>query len=348
MENEEKKSKLGTIIKPIILILIVAAGVWFGVKKYKEAQLYEKTDNAQVEATSAPIIPRVPGYVKAVHVKDYESVQAGDLLFEIDPSEFLLGMQMAQSDLAQSRADVENARAGMSVVNQNTRLAESNIAVLEVRKEQAYKDYKRLENLVAEGAVTQKQFEDAKSGYEAVLKQIESAREQVGASSSNLNTVAAQIKRAEAVVNVKESQIDQARLRLTYTAVYAPVSGKIGKKSISEGQYINAGQQVMTIINDASFWVVANFKETQLERIKPGQEVEIKLDAYPKEKIIGEIVSISEATGSKFSLLAPDNATGNFVKVTQRVPVKIAIRDLEKYREMLRSGLSAEVSVKVK
>lgn len=297
MQPEEKKSRIGAILKPIVIIAALAAGVWFGYTRYQDAQHYEKTDNAQVEASSAPIIPRVPGYVKMVHVRDYEEVESGDLLFEIDPAEFLLAMQLAESDLAQSRADLENARSGLITVGQNTRLAQSNIDILEVRREQAFRDYQRMKNLLAEGAVTQKQHDDAKAGYEALLKQIEQAREQVKATSVNETSVQAQIRRAEAVVQVKQAQIDQARLRLTYTAVYAPISGKIGRKTIEQGQYVNAGQQVMTIINDANFWVVANFKETQLNRIRPGQEVEIKLDAYPKEKITGEIVSISEATG---------------------------------------------------
>jgi len=348
METEAKKFKISGIIKPLILVAVLAVGAWYGWKKYKEARLFEKTDNAQVEASSSPIIPRIPGYIKLVNVRDYEEVKAGDLLFEIDPTEYNILLQQAEADLAQSKADVENARAGITTVNQNTVLAQSNIDVLEVRKEQAYKDYQRLKNLLAEGAVTQKQYDDAKTGYDAVIQQIESAKKQVSATSSNRNTVAAQIKRAEAVVKVKEAQIEQARLRLTYTRVYAPINGKIGKKSIEPGQYVNAGQTVMTIINDSTYWVIGNFKETQLERIQPGQEVEINLDAYPKEKITGTVVSISDATGAKFSILPPDNATGNFVKVTQRVPIKIRINDIEKIRDKLRSGFSAELSVKVK
>jgi membrane fusion protein (multidrug efflux system) len=173
------------------------------------------------------------------------------------------------------------------------------------------------------------------------------ATAQIGKAKTQTSLVNAQIQRAEAVVNVKKAMIDQAKLRLSYTNIAAPISGKIGKKNVEVGQYIQPGQSLMTIINDSTYWVIANFKETQIGRMKVGQEVEIKLDAYPNQPLKGRIASLSEATGAKFSLLPPDNASGNFVKLTQRVPVKIEVENIAQYKDILRAGLSVDVAVKV-
>ena len=156
------------------------------------------------------------------------------------------------------------------------------------------------------------------------------------------------MKRAEAVIKVKEAALDNAKLRLSYTSIIAPETGRIGKSSVQKGQFIQAGQPLFTIVNNDDFWIVANFKETQIENMKEGQAVEISLDAYPDKKITGKIVSLSEATGARFSLLPPDNASGNFVKITQRVPVRISIDNLNELKPILKAGISAEIEVKVK
>jgi membrane fusion protein (multidrug efflux system) len=147
---------------------------------------------------------------------------------------------------------------------------------------------------------------------------------------------------------VKKAKIEQTKLKLTYTKIYAPQAGKIGKKNVSEGQYVQAGTPLFSIVNDTTYWIVANFKENQLKKLYPGKEVDVEMDAFPGVKIKGVIESLSEATGAKFSLLPPDNASGNFVKVTQRVPVKIQIKEIEKYRNMLRAGLSVYVIAETK
>ena len=146
----------------------------------------------------------------------------------------------------------------------------------------------------------------------------------------------------------KKAKIAEIQLKLTYTKVYAPQAGKIGKKNVSEGQYVQAGTPLFSIVNDTTYWVVANFKENQLRKLYPGKEVDIEVDAYPDLKLKGKIESLSEATGAKFSLLPPDNASGNFVKVTQRVPVKIQIEDIDKYKTVLRAGLSVNIVAETK
>ena len=160
---------------------------------------------------------------------------------------------------------------------------------------------------------------------------------------SRIAVLEAGVKKAEAAVAIKKAKIDQQLLKISYTKIVAPATGKIGKKAVNEGQFIQAGTPLFSIVNDTAYWVVANFKENQLYALTPGKKVELRVDAYPDEKITGTVASLSEATGAKFALLPPDNSSGNFVKVTQRVPVKIWIDDLSKYKQLLRAGLSVYV-----
>jgi membrane fusion protein (multidrug efflux system) len=196
-----------------------------------------------------------------------------------------------------------------------------------------------------DGAITQKQYDDSKANLEVTSKQLEATKNDVIVAQSRIGIIQAQLKKAEAQIALKKTRIEQQKLKLSYTKIYATTDGKIGKRNIDAGQFVQAGAPLFTIVNDNQFWVVANFKETQLEHIKLGQEVEVKLDAYKNQPLKGTIVSISDATGAKFSLLPPDNATGNFVKVTQRVPVKIEIEEADKYKSLLRAGMSVEVSI---
>jgi membrane fusion protein (multidrug efflux system) len=163
------------------------------------------------------------------------------------------------------------------------------------------------------------------------------------AAESRIAVLQAGIEKAQAVLDLKKAKIDQQKLKISYTEISAPISGKLGKKNISVGQFVQAGTPLFTIVNDSTFWIVANFKESQIDRLRPGMPVDIKLDAYPNLSLKGKLESLSDATGAKFALLPPDNASGNFVKVTQRVPVKVSIDDIKQYREILRAGLSAYI-----
>ena len=201
---------------------------------------------------------------------------------------------------------------------------------------------------MADNAITRKQGDDSKSNAEILSAQYDAGQEDILTAKSRMPILQASLHKAESSIAIKKVKIEQQKLRLSYSKVYAPSSGRIGKKNVEAGQFIQAGQPLMTIVQDASFWVVANFKETQMSNLKIGDETELKLDAYPDKILKGRIISISEATGAKSSLLPADNASGNFVKVTQRVPVKIEILDLDKNKGMLRAGLSLEVSVPIK
>ncbi len=214
--------------------------------------------------------------------------------------------------------------------------------------QQAQEDYERNQKLFADQAITKKQLDDSRFALAAATQQVNNSGSDYTASTSKIAISEAAIQKAEASLAVKKAAIEQQKLKISYTKIYAPQGGKLGKKNITVGQYVQAGTPLFSIVNDSTYWIVANFKETQIKKFHPQMPVSIELDAYPDLKLTGTIESLSEATGARFSLLPPDNASGNFVKVTQRVPVKIAISDINKYRNYLRAGLSVYVVVPTK
>ncbi|HWB63397.1 MAG TPA: HlyD family secretion protein [Chitinophagales bacterium] len=343
-ENNEKTS-VKTIIFRVILGIALLVGGYFGVTKIMYALHHETTDNAQLEARFVPILPRVSGYIKKLDVVDYATVKKDSLLVEIDDTDLQLQLQEMEADLAQAQTDITNAQA--SIANSEAALAETkaNLDVAQTRKAKAEQDYQRDQNLFRDGAITKKQLDDSKSNLDVVEKQAEASKNDVNVAQTRVGVIAAQLKKAQAIIDLKKVAIEQQKLKISYCKIYAPCDGKIGKRSIDEGQFVQAGSPLFTVVNDEDFWVVANYKETQLEHLKPGSEAEIVMDAYPDIKMKGKIASFSDATGAKFSLLPPDNATGNFVKVTQRVPIKIEFENAAQYKDKLRAGMNVFVSV---
>ena len=344
----ETENPIKKYLPKVILIGVLGAAAYYGYTKYQYAISHEDTDNAQIETYFVPVLPRMAGYVKSVNVKDYDVVKKDEVLAEIDTDEAHLFLDELNADLLQAQTDIENAKANISNLNVTISSANANLKANYLRREKAKKDADRDANLLADNAITRKQGDDSKSNAEILSAQYEAGQEDILTSKSRMPILQAALHKAQSVLAVKRVKIEQQKLRLTYSKVYAPTSGRIGKKNVEAGQFIQAGQPLMTIVQDASFWVVANFKETQMSSLKIGDETEMKLDAYPDKILKGRIISISEATGAKSSLLPADNASGNFVKVTQRIPVKIEILDLEKNKAMLRAGLSLEVSVPIK
>ncbi len=341
----ESQNPIKKFLPRIILLCVLGTAAYFGYNKYKYAVTHEDTDNAQIETYFVPVLPRMAGYVKSVNVKDYDVVKKDEVLAEIDTDEAQLVLEELNADFIQSQTDVETAKANINNLNVTIQSATANLKANYLRREKAKKDAERDANLLADNAITRKQADDSKANAEILAAQYEAGQEDIATAKSRLPIFQAALHKAEAVLGVKKVKIEQQKLRLNYSKVYAPTSGRIGKKNVEPGQFIQAGQPLMTVVQDATFWVVANFKETQVKNLKIGDETELKLDAYPDRILKGKIISIAEATGAKTSLLPADNASGNFVKVTQRVPVKIEILDLEKNKGILRAGLSLGVSI---
>ncbi|MFT4033077.1 MAG: HlyD family secretion protein [Siphonobacter sp.] len=342
-----EKSSLSKFLPRIILIIVLIAGAWFGFTAYQHAQTHEETDNAQIESYMVPVLPRISGYVKSVHVKDFDKVEKGQLLAEIDTDEATLQLQEMEATLRQMQTDVENAKASIRNAELTVKAQETNLKATATRRDKAKTDSDRDARLLADKAITRKQADDSQNAYTVLVEQYNGGIADIQASRSRIDVLRSTLHKAEAALDVQKSKIDQQKLKLTYAKVYATSSGRIGRKSVETGQYIQAGQTLMTIVQDSTMWVVANYKETQVENLHLGDEAIVTVDAFPDHPFKGKIVSFSEATGAKFSLLPPDNASGNFVKVTQKIPVKIEFEDLGTYKGLLRSGMNVEVSVKI-
>jgi membrane fusion protein (multidrug efflux system) len=344
-QNQTPKKRKAT---PFIIGAVVIVAAFFGIRALLHSFAYESTDNAQIETNAVPLVSRLAGFIDTLNVKDYSEVKEGQLLISIDDREYKLGVLQAETDLANALADLANAQAQLNNSFANKQVSVANEDVQKTRLQKATDDLKRDEGLFKDGAITQKQLDDSRNNFESAQKQLTANQRLVAFANSQVATSQAQIKKAQAAVDTRKAALELSKLRLSYCKIYAPVSGKIGKRNLESGQYVQPGQVLMTVVNKEKFWVVANFKETQIEKMKEGQEVDIKLDSYPDVEIKGKVASFSLATGAKFSLLPPDNATGNFVKITQRVPVKIELVDEAKYKDILKAGLSVEAEVKVK
>jgi membrane fusion protein (multidrug efflux system) len=342
-KNEPEQSK--KILPRIIIGVVVIIGLIFLLKEVWYNIHHEETDNAQVEMRMVPIISRVSGYVDKIYADDYTTVIKGQLLMVVDSSELVLQLQEMQADYVQSLSDIDNARA--SLINAEASLASSkgNLEVIRLRFVKTSADLQRDKSLFEGNAITQKQLDDSQSNFDITSMQLETGRNDVRVAETRLAVLGSLVTKTQAQAEIKKVRIDQQKLKLSYCRIHAISDGKLGKRNIDEGQFIQTGSPLFTIVNTNSQWVVANFKESQLKNIHVGGIVHLKIDGYPKLDVQGKIVSLSDATGAKFSLLPPDNATGNYVKVTQRVPVRIEILDEAKYKDFLRAGMSVVVSV---
>lgn len=343
-----KTRKKQSPVKMIIFAAILIIAAIFGTRKIVYALHHEETDNAQIETQITPVLPRVGGYVKQIAVNDYDSVKAGELLVGLDDEELQEQLTEMEADYAQSLADLENAKAQLNNAIISLKVNKGNIDINNIRKSKSYNDFERDKSLYEADAITKKQLDESSFNLQTTLKQLENSQHDLQTAQSRIDVLKAGIKKAEAVIQLKKAKIEQQQLKISYTKITAPQGGKLGKKNISLGQFVQAGTPLFSIVNDTTYWVVANFKETQIRKFHEGMPVNIELDAFPDVHIAGTVESLSEATGARFSLLPPDNASGNFVKVTQRVPVKIRIDKLNDYRQYLRAGLSVNVSVPVK
>ncbi|OOG72722.1 HlyD family secretion protein [Flavobacterium sp. A45] len=358
---EKKKTNAKFII---ILLVLVLSGGTYGITKYIHSQGHEETDDAQIEKNMNPIIPRVSGYISKVYVKDNDYVKKGDTLFTIDKRDYQLKIEeanaafiAAEGGFEVAKEDIGSAMASIAVSDANVQSAGGNIETAKIRLGRATSDYVRYENLYKNHSITKQQFEQALAAKQEAESQVRILQQQQKASAYQKSVIEAKSrvsnKQTEvAAANIKKAKalLEVAQLNLTYTVVTAAIDGQVSKIDIQPGQLVQQGQSLFYIINNNEAWVVANFKETQLNRMIIGQKVTVKVDAYPDYDFKGTLTSFSPATGSRFSLLPPDNATGNFVKTIQRLPVKISLdptNDPEKVK-LLRPGMNVDVDVHLK
>ncbi|AEV97963.1 secretion protein HlyD [Niastella koreensis] len=343
----------------IVLIILVLAGGAFGISKYLHAKHHEETDDAQVQANINPVIPKISGYVTEVRVKDNQRVKKGDTLLLLDDRDLKLKLEQAVAALGTAQSNLTSAKATSAAAQANIgtsaaaiRAADAQIEAAKVSVWQATQDYNRYANLIKDHSITQQQFEQAQANKEKAEKQLQVLQEQKNQAARQTNAVSSQstatgtqINIANSAIKQRQVDIDDAKLNLSYTVVTAPADGITSKINVQAGQFLQAGQATFSIIQDNDIWVVANFKETQFHDLRIGQKAIINVDAFPGHDFEATVTSFSPATGAQFALLPPDNASGNFVKVVQRLPVKIEFNKQDSLVKQLKAGMNVNVDV---
>lgn len=354
---EPKKRSKGFVI---VLAALVIVGGGFGITKYLHAQHHEETDDAQIDANISPVIPRVAGYISEVRVKDNQYVKKGDTLVILDNRDYQIKVDQAEaavsaanSNLGVAQATTSAAKVGIATAQANVSTAEAQIEAAKVNVWRANQDYTRYANLIKDHSITQQQYDEALAAKQRAERQLQVLIEQKNAAARQTNAVVSQsnatgeqISVANAGIKQRQAELEAAKLNLSYTVITAPADGKVSKVGVQPGQFMQAGQTMFSIVLNDAVWVVANFKETQLNKMKIGQKVMVSVDALGGHEFEAKLTSFAPATGARFALLPPDNASGNFVKVVQRVPVKIEfVNSADPRLKDLRPGMNVDVDV---
>lgn len=341
------KKRTKKILSYILTLIIIGAALAWVCVKFVHLDDVEFTDNAQVNQQISPVNSRVQGYIKEIRFSEYEPVRKGDTLVVIDDSDLRLA-------LARARAEYQAALAGCDVASRAVTTAASDAAVSDaavvearVLMDNAATDLARYEKLLAKDAVTRQEYDRVKTDYEAKRARYEALRRQHSAASTVVNVSQGRVSQSQAGIELARAAVETAELNLSYTVITAPCDGYASRKEIQVGQLVQPGQTLLDIVDAGDIWVTANYKETQLRHIAVGSRVEITVDAIPGVTFAGVVKSISPATGASLARMPQDNSAGNFVKVRQRVPVRIEFTLANKPADMtrLRAGMNVECKV---
>lgn len=334
-------------IPNFFILIILVAGIAWVCGRFLRISSDEYTDNAQVKQHLTPVNTRVQGFIKKIYFEEYQKVKKGDTLVVIEDIEYRL-------KVAQAEADYHNALVGKNAMYTTINTTQNNILVTDaaideqrIRLENAETDYKRYQELVKEEAVTPQQFDRVRTDYAATKARYEQLIRQKQSTSLVKQEQTQPLEQNEAAIKLAEAALELAKLNLSYTVILATTDGVTGRKEIHEGELVQQGQTLVTLVDGTEKWVIANYKETQTTNMHIGQKVKINVDAIPGVRFEGKISSISDATGSAYSIIPQDNSAGNFVKVEQRIPIRIEFTSENKKEnlERLRAGMNVECAV---
>jgi membrane fusion protein (multidrug efflux system) len=337
---------------PLFLVgaLLIVLALW-GVRRYLFSLHHETSDNAQVDGHITTIAPRVSGFIARVAVEENQRVKAGDTLVVLDDRDLRVQLDRAEAELRTAQATVgSQGRTGQAAAElQATRAqaasAEATTAAAEASYRRAAADLERYRGLATQKIVSAQQLDAAQAEYDGAAANLRASRKQAAAAGSQVSASGAALWGADARLAAAQTAVEDARLQLSYAYLLAPVTGTVAKRNAELGGLVQVGQTLMSLVPDNELWVTANLKETQLSDVAVGDSVEFTVDAYPGETFRGSVESLSPATGARFALLPPDNATGNYTKVVQRVPVRIAVEPTAEGPHPLRPGMSVEVTI---
>jgi membrane fusion protein (multidrug efflux system) len=356
-QNHSRKRMAAFIIFP--LLMVIGAGILYFYLQYKKTHI--STDDAFVDGRVHAIASKIPGTVKLIHVKDNQFVKKDELILEIDPVDYSVRVKEAQAGCQAERARLSElqdrlntTKRQLSEVLSSLSFAQANLELQKANLELAKVNLQRSEFLLKKEAIARQQYDNSKTTYEVSVAQVRAAQDQVKQIEASVETQRSLIKQAESSLSTQEAQIRQreatlkgAELNLGYTKIYTPSDGYIAKRSVEIGNQIQPGQSLMAVVPLDDIWITANYKETQLERVKPGQKVKINVDTYPSKVFHGKVDSIMAGTGAVFSLFPPENATGSYVKIVQRIPVKIVLDQGTDPAHILRIGMSVVPTILV-
>lgn len=330
MQKKLKKQRIRQIIASLIGVAILAFGLWKIVCLFLDYNANETSNDAQVEQYISPVNLRASGYIAKVCFKEHDEVHKGDTLLILDDREYRIRLMEAEAALKDAKAGANVIDATQQTTQTSATVYSASIDEIEVRLAKLAKDCERYRNLVEKKAATPIQLEQLEVEYAATKKKLESVKRQQAAAYKGVNEVVTRKQNVAAAIERAEAAVEMAKLNLSYCVVVAPCDGKLGRRSIEEGQMVNAGTTITYILPNAQKWVIANYKETQVENLYVGQKVHMTVDAISNKEFEGTVTAISGATGSKYSLVPTDNSAGNFVKIQQRVPVRIDFTNLSK------------------
>ena len=338
--------KVKKLIYNTVIVCLLAAGLIYICSRFFHPGV-EYTDNAQVKQHITPVNTRVQGFIQRICFDEYKPVRKGDTLVIIEDTEFRLRLAQAEADLANALSGQEATTAGIATTQNNLSVNDAGIAEVRVQLENARRELERYKKLLAEDAVTRQQYDNIATAYEATKARYEQVSRVKHSTSLTKNEQTHRLGQNEAAVRLAQAAVELARLNLSYTVIMATCDGVTGRMDIHEGQLVQPGQTMVDIVDGTDLWVIANYRETQLPNIHEGDRVTLTADAVPGITYTGTVESISDATGAAFSFIPQDNATGNFVKVEQRVPVRINLAGNDPDRlKLLRAGFNVECKVK--
>lgn len=327
-------------------IALLTGVILWGILYFMDSMRYEQTNDAQVDAYLSPVNVKVGGYIKKIYFHDNQTVRRGDTLVLIDTDEFQLKADAAAAELQQAHAKLGILHTNEETQQRNIEVIRAHLSGVQVKLRHQEQDYARYQNLLNEASTTRQKFENVQAALWLNQSDYQEATAALKMAVSKLSNLSAERVAIAADIKIKEAMLRRQQLDVGYTVITAPFDGVVGRKTIQEGQLVQAGQTMIFLTNEREEkWIVANFKETQIAQFQVGQPAKIALDAFPGEDFAGVIESISPTTGSRYSLLPPDNATGNFVKVIQRIPVRIKLTDAGEKLLKLSAGMNANVSI---
>ncbi|XZF14827.1 HlyD family secretion protein [Chitinophagaceae bacterium MMS25-I14] len=344
MKNKHNKTHPGNIVITAIAIILLVAGAVYFFQYWRYSEHYEETNDAQVESYINPVSARAGGYIQRVCFNEHQLVKQGDTLVILDDKEYRAQLEVAEAAIEDAHAQLDVLEANIHSAETGTLVNADQIKGAQARYVQQQQDIRRYTNLVKEEAATGADLEQVKARYDVAESDYSAAQNSLKTNQARISELKTHFALLQADIKRKQAALELAQLNLSYTIIRAPYSGRLGRKNILEGQQIQPGQPLVSIIDEGEKWITANYKETQVADMYVGQPAEIRIDAINGKVFKGKIIAIAGSTGSRFSLLPPDNSTGNFVKIIQRVPVKIEFTD-EQAGNII-AGMNVTVAVK--